>query len=357
MLITLAALPKLECTVNHLLPISIYEDFIAFPYTMSELSAQFVKRGYWVNVSQGRILGQTLTTDIQTGSIIVALLAVCTTIGLSHFWHLIAFLFYQIRADGRPTEGLIRQQQVLLRTLPTASSYATDSIKLIYTWNPISSKKVLGQSIAQIFLAFLFTLGSLAAGIFASYAVSGSDLEVLVQSPYCGFFKSQDLEVLNEFIVTYSTQVMDTGALYARECYQGGRNPPARCNIFIRPTVNFTTEEVPCPFQGHCISSGVAFDTGMIDVTTQYGLNMASTSGGGIKHRIRRTCGVLSTENRTSIANASDLPTHFLGSPPKPGQQLLLVHLGTREGEAPGSALANVTVAIDVLRTKDLWTR
>jgi hypothetical protein len=222
----------------------------------------------------------------------------------------------------------------------------TDSVKLVAAWRKISSKRSLGQSIAQISLALLFAVGSPAAGIFASYAIKGSNLEVLVKSAYCGFFKGEIFENMSEFVETYAAQVMDASELYARECYRDGdfgKSVPARCNIFIRPKVDFTMEEASCPFQGQCISSTVAFDTGMIDVIPQFGLNMA---GNGMRYRIRRTCAVLSSENRTTTVKASDLPPHLLGFTPEPHQKALLVHLGTREGEDPGSPWANATFGI-----------
>ena len=48
---------------------------------MSEIDDRFVKRGQWTNVQEGSVLGQTITTDTRTGIIIVALLAVLSTIG------------------------------------------------------------------------------------------------------------------------------------------------------------------------------------------------------------------------------------------------------------------------------------
>jgi len=50
--------------------------------------------------------------------------------GAAHLWHLITFVYHQFRANGRPSDGLFRQQQALLRTLPTPSSLMVDSINL-----------------------------------------------------------------------------------------------------------------------------------------------------------------------------------------------------------------------------------
>jgi hypothetical protein len=48
-----------------------------------EVEPRFIKHGFWTNVDQGPILGQTITTDTKTGNLIVALLAVLSTLGTS----------------------------------------------------------------------------------------------------------------------------------------------------------------------------------------------------------------------------------------------------------------------------------
>jgi len=75
-----------------------------------ELDARFVKRGYWVNLSQGKIIGQTITIDSTTGSIFIALLAVITSLAMIHLWHITIFIYYQARADGIISDGLFRHK-------------------------------------------------------------------------------------------------------------------------------------------------------------------------------------------------------------------------------------------------------
>jgi hypothetical protein len=49
---------------------------------MSEVDAQFVKRGLWTNLDQGAVMGKTITTDTGTGVLVVAILAILSTLGL-----------------------------------------------------------------------------------------------------------------------------------------------------------------------------------------------------------------------------------------------------------------------------------
>jgi hypothetical protein len=51
---------------------------------MSELDSQYVKRGFWINEARGPIMGRTITTDTRTGTIVVALLAVLSSLGTTN---------------------------------------------------------------------------------------------------------------------------------------------------------------------------------------------------------------------------------------------------------------------------------
>jgi hypothetical protein len=68
---------------------------------MSELKSRFVHRGYWVDEAKGPILGQIITTDAGMGTLIIALLAVLTSIGLNHFWHLLTYFITKRGQMGR----------------------------------------------------------------------------------------------------------------------------------------------------------------------------------------------------------------------------------------------------------------
>jgi len=49
---------------------------------MSELDGRFVKLGAWTNLEQGKVMGRTITTDGKTGALVIAILAVMSTIGM-----------------------------------------------------------------------------------------------------------------------------------------------------------------------------------------------------------------------------------------------------------------------------------
>ncbi|KAF2200034.1 hypothetical protein GQ43DRAFT_464310 [Delitschia confertaspora ATCC 74209] len=314
---------------------------------MSELDPRYIKYGYWINRSQGPIMGQTITTDSKTGSIIIALLAICTSLATSRLWHLLTFVYHQCRANGKPSNGLFRQQQALLRTLPTASSLIADSVKLAFSWKRTKNRKTSLQLLPQTVLALVFTLGSMAAGIFSSLIVRSSNLEVLVSSPFCGQYwvpASQRQSVLSQ---GYEGQVRSISERYVQECYRGRKTLPARChNIFTRSFIQSSIETVPCPFSaGICTSPAVAFDSGLLDVNDAFGFNLEDHER--LKYRKRTTCAMLSQKDRTRRATfrETEWPTHLFGRPPLPEEELILYYFGTRP-DIP--AWQNVTYGVSL---------
>ena len=306
---------------------------------MSELDSRYVKRGYWVNQSKGSIMGKTITTDTRSGTIIVALLAVCTGLATSHLWSVLTFLYHQYRADGKPSDGLLRQQQAILRTLPTPTSLLADSCKLWFRWGRIESKKrrdVTQQLLPQIVAGFLFVLGSLTAAIFSSYVVTSSDLEVLIRSPFCSKFY-----VGGGYSLYYRTRVQSLSSRYTDECYEDKTPLPVRCStIFTRSAIPFVEEKVAYPFDPRiCASPSISFDTGLLDLNDALGFNLED--GDKIRYRQKTACTLLSLENRTRRLTYEDYIREYpdvpLGREPLQGEDFLLYSFGTRQD------LGNVT--------------
>ncbi|KAF2736414.1 hypothetical protein EJ04DRAFT_432960 [Polyplosphaeria fusca] len=296
---------------------------------MSELQAEFVKKGYWVNHAHGPVMGQTITTDTRTGSIIIALLAVLTTLGMSHLWNLLTFAWHQVRATGHPKDGLFRQQQVMLRTLPTPSSMVADSIKLWFSWRN-GTDAALSRTLAYTSVALLFTAASLATSTFSAYVAVGSNIEVLVSSPHCA-----SLNWTAPFWQSYGTAVELQAESYGPICYKNG-SLPGICNIYSRPNVAFTTEMVDCPFDKNiCASSGVAFDSGLVDVRDAFGLNLETKDK--MSYRKKTICSMLKTDGRTRIGDASNTSTVTIGRELLPGEQFIwyLYGNGQRDPSSP----------------------
>jgi hypothetical protein len=298
---------------------------------MSEVDARFVKRGLWTTLDEGSITGKTITADVRAGTIVVALLAVLASMGTAHLWNLVAFAVHQLRADGCPADGLFRQQQVLLRTLPNPGSLLADSTKLWLFWRKRVNRAFL-RSLVPLLLGTAFWIGTIAVGVLSSYIVTGNNLQVLINSPFCGpldIDTTTDYYFQNAYALRpLEAKVATISKTYADDCYQTGTPLPTRCGIFIQPHIPFTQERTTCPFAPSICANAdlpaIQFDSGLVDLNGGFGLNLASNDR--VKFRRQTICAVLATTSRVSIVNATDYPD--LIHPPFPGEELLVMSYG-----------------------------
>ena len=310
---------------------------------MAEVEARFVRRGFWLNHEGGPVMGRTLTTDIETGTVIVATLAILCSLAMTHLWHLIAFAYHQARAKGQPSDGLFWQQQVLLRSLSPPSSFAADLLKLWWLWRK-KAQHALMRTIPQILVAMLFTVASIAVGISSSYIVNSTNSQVLVHNSKCGplvfdFITSTSTEdILNR----YAADIESRSEPFADECYRNTTSLPGRCRVYVEPNVPLGYERIDCPFDPKvCMKHeqpGVVVDSGLVDGNHVFGWNLQSRDR--VKFRRKVTCGLLRVEGYTSIMNASAFPNTV--RPDLPGEEIFLVHYGPRKRS--GSYWINATL-------------
>lgn len=257
----------------------------------------------------------------------IALLAVLTTFGLGHLWNLFIFSYHQVRATGDTVDGHFHQQQALLRTLPTPNATASSWLKLWWTWrgradNAFARTWVLGV------LSLVFTALTVAVGIFVSYVVSNNDVEVLVDSPFCG---PLDVDRYNTAAGTdawqrYSASVRATSRQYSQNCYRTG-TLPAQCSTYVRPRILFTETRENCPFSNLCINieqPGISMDSGLINVNDAFGLNLQLRDR--VKFRVKQTCAFLETKGHYTITNI----THEAPNPIRTEEQVNLFFGPTR---------------------------
>jgi hypothetical protein len=199
-------------------------------------------------------------------------------------------MIHQVRANGKPTDALFRQQQAVLRTLPSPSAVITDTIKLWWAWRA-KAKRPLLRSLLLLLAALLFMAVSGAASVFSSLVVDSKNLVVLVDSLGCGWASTQRI-----FAGDYVYPVKAASAPYASQCYNAtaiNGTLPAACNILVQRELPFETRKMPCPLGSDVCQDtpGVEFDTGLIDVGPAFGLDLPSSDG--VKYRKKTTCGIL----------------------------------------------------------------
>ncbi|KAH7372353.1 hypothetical protein BKA66DRAFT_423129 [Pyrenochaeta sp. MPI-SDFR-AT-0127] len=291
------------------------------------------------NIDDGPVLGRTITTDTRTGNLLVALLAVLSTLGTAHLWHLLAFAIHQVRANGQPRDALFRQQQALLRTLPTPSSVMADVLKLWWAWRKHARRPLL-RSIGLVLLAFLFATATIAASVFSSLIVDGGSITVLVDSPFCG-----KVNPSGRAWQSYKVALENSTPTYAKDCYKNA-SLPSTCNVFVHPSVPFTVQDAPCPFNASmCVAEkAVSMDSGLVDVSKAFGLNLAARDR--ISYRRRATCTVLPSQGHTAIFNLTELPQYTPSRGALPGEQVVAINFGrTNDPSQIASFVASLTLS------------
>jgi hypothetical protein len=340
---------------------------------MSEVDGQYVKLGIWTNLDKGQVMGRTITTNTRTGIIIIAVTAVLSTIGMckekvfrgsdltsgeagtSYLWNLLVFAYHQSRATGRPADGFFRQQQAFMRTLPPSGSMMADSVKLWWSWRKRNGN-VLRRSLAPFMLSTLCTAGFIAAGIFSSYVVSTSDLEVLVKSPFCGHL--DPIMKLDANAVWVAT-MLTTSDAYANDCYGDQAKSSTNCRVFTRPSISFRTESTTCPFSPEFCTDensepipAVAFDSGLIDLNDGFGTNFADNDR--VSYRRRTTCSILPLIGHVSIVNASNLPENLLRRKIYPFEEVILLHYGEKPSMGQWKNATTIYSLMDFNRTQTI---
>lgn len=260
-----------------------------------------------------------------------------STLGATHLWNLMLFFLHQRRASGRPEDALFRQQQTLLRTLPAPGSFFTEAVKLWWTWRRKQGHVFL-RCLFPALISAVFAISTLSASVLSSAIVDNSNIEVLVDSPYCGFrnFTRYWLKPApgeRNYVSTYEY----IGQEYANKCYKGERAYESGCrNVFTKPRIPFTTKDAACPFADTmCIPKGspaMEMDSGLLDLNEHFGLNLEKDNG--VKFRRKTTCSVLPTEGYVTVKSVSDIPEIFASSyldqtrSMLPGEQAVVLNFG-----------------------------
>jgi hypothetical protein len=196
---------------------------------------------------------------------------------------------------------LFRQQQALLRTLPTPSSVIAEALKLWWAWRRKADRPFL-RSILLVLTAILFAAVTTTASIFSSLIVDSGTITVLVQSPNCG-----QVNVTRAVWRTYSQALDRSAPTYTHECYRDGTLPPS-CDVFTQPSIPLIIENVPCPFNKTMCDTkdALRIDSGLIDVSKNFGLNLAAKDRVSLRKKIE--CTVLPINGYYDVIDLEDMP-------------------------------------------------
>ncbi|KAH7128142.1 hypothetical protein B0J11DRAFT_430867 [Dendryphion nanum] len=304
---------------------------------MFELENKHVKRGVWTNWSQGSVMGRTLTVEARVGIVVIALLTLCASIGMAQLFHLLTFMYHQLRAKGKPSDGLFWQQQALLRTLPTPTALVADYAKLWWSWRH-KTNKVIWRCWTTIVLITCFAAAAIAVGISVSYIVQTSNLEVLVSTPFCRFVNQSSNYIPND-ILNFQEKQHGEARTYTRQCYQNTTDTTMACrNTFVQPRIPFTVQWAACPWdQSMCLDGqqpAIAMDSEQIDLKKYFGWNLKQRDS--LWFRRRTVCNVLPLDGHYDIIKPA--PGKHMRYTPVPDEEVVALRYGTYPDDPPESS-------------------
>jgi hypothetical protein len=292
--------------------------------------------GSWINWTDGRVAGATITISSQHGALLVAFLALFVHFAGSHFWDICRYAIFQHRCGLGPKDVYYQQQQILLRNATADTNMLWNLARITWAWRK-STKRPFLRSISLLIWTTLQIIAFSAAGILSSQ-VASTQPEVLLRGSNCGTFSSRLNYLSPTFDPTPSEYISDiadahnafiTSSRFTASCYNQSSTSPEGCLPYGRRKLTWSNEKAACPFdKSMCIDdAAVKFDTGYLDTHLDLGINTPSKDR--VQFRGIGTCAVVTTKGFTSDwlnSTQADLPA---SADPTPGEMFLEFYYGT----------------------------
>lgn len=263
--------------------------------------------GIWIDWSKGRVFGSTLTLTSSDANLLIAAVALSTTLIASQLWQIISFTFHALFCKDSAQDALYHQRQAILRN----NSGPIDTAKKLFQVSLSWKNKRAVTLITPILASAILTVAGLAvATTFSSRVATGS--QVLISGGNCGILNfAQNYTRTSTVLLPLLARRTAISASYAQQCYDGqGPTTSTRCpgSQFIQQQLKFVTDQkAGCPFaQDLCINNttNLWVDTGLIDSHTHFGLNAPPNQR--IWFREVLHCAPLNITGRKLIYNHSD---------------------------------------------------
>lgn len=267
--------------------------------------SDLVYYGVWIDWSRGKYNGSTITLTPTGAGVLVASLALFVSLTGSSLWRIIAFFVHQQRVAKIPRDGLHYQQQAVLRNATAPGTATWQLLMLIGPWRKISNKSAWRTLILTL-IALVNLLAFSAAGVLISEVTKAPGSEVLVRSPDCGYWTSNDTELLWPFLGKVLNDTVSAAA-YARACY-GGPTNALECNRYQTRSLPYTKHESEaCPFSREiCLGDVPTFvlDTGNVSSHDHFGINTPVHDR--VSYRRRTACVPMGTDGYITTINYTD---------------------------------------------------
>lgn len=235
--------------------------------------------GIWRNWSkEGAFEGSTITMRYDAASILTSFLAIYVSLTTTHLWHIIAYFAQRMRQRSSILQDsitqILHQQDELLRSRHPPA-VALFHLTCLY-WKLRSTPHAFKNTAPLAFLSLLFAVGTIITGLFSSRIVDwSSDIEVLLQSPNCGFTASNNDSDYNAMLS--AMRIWNAANANAQQCYDPedpGFAGYDGCDMFVQQIPWTTESPSACPFDATmCTEPALRLVTDFINSNTGLGIN------------------------------------------------------------------------------------
>lgn len=273
---------------------------------MAETTQHYeVYLGPWINWSQGRILGATITLTKQDAGLLTSFIALFVGVAGAAFWRLACFGLHKYLSSNNPRDGLYHQRQAILRNTATSLGGLQGLCQMLWAWRR-STRRPYARLLPFIIFSLLTVSCFTVAGIFSSQIGSSQSSEALIRPMICGTMISAVAESIDgpRYFGPQHRQLLRSADDYARRCYTSNSSTEL-CRPYVKERLPMkVTTNVSCPFANTICQSNtrnIHVDSGLLDSREHFGLN----SPNHFQLRLVSSCAPLATEGYTMTTNRS----------------------------------------------------
>jgi hypothetical protein len=272
------------------------------------MKASNIHTGTWTNYSRGRLYGVTLTLTDDQAIALISFLAVLITHTGSRSFKILRFILHQTRSHEAPRDGLVRQQEVLLRNSETDMGTLPLIPWIAFKWRG-HTPRPYRRSLPLFVMILVHTLGFMAASIATSFVANAEDAPVLAKGTECGEWTFGEDKSVTAVSVWHSRKQTGTVAArgYTQMCYDGaeddevGGNTQLECRMFPTRRLKWKGfHNVSCPFNdGICLEGANA--AYMMDTELQSSRALGINSQYELQWQHRTICAPLRTDGYIDV--------------------------------------------------------
>ena len=268
-----------------------------------------IHEGFWINWSYGRYQGATITLTTRKSALLIAFLAIFTASISKGLWRMICFTSYHILSSKRQQDGIYHQRQAILRNSSTAVDALRGFAQILLAWRQTGDRPYLRLA-PLLIVATICSLAFATASIFSSNIATSRGSEVLVSSPNCGIYPSNDdVDFTTRLKLVYPSQSQDTALAYnyALQCYTNS-TASERCKLYVKKQLTINVKrDAECPYNSTMCKnpkSNLILDTGYINSHTDLGLNAPQNSR--FLYRAVHHCAPIVTEGYSEMYDGTN---------------------------------------------------